>query len=291
MVPDHNGNQHCEQCKPGTYQDVKGQPTCLSCPADTYNEQFGSTAQPECVKCTDVALSTTTNGSTGVSNATRCVCQQNFYHNVRPSGREDYCLPCPFGGLCPKVKTLMSTVVSREGFWRSGIASSTFYACPTPETCVGGAIRRTADDQCVQGNAGILCATCAKHYVRSGGACTWCKDGVGTVGMLWMLIVAAILYVAILSYVLSRIKEVVQPPNTTASASRIGTSMMVLSAIAKMRRKSRASADIQGAVEDEAKGQASESAGDNAGEFEVDAFSKFAGRLRIFSGSCKSMPP
>ena len=122
-------------------------------------------------------MSTTTNSSTGVANATRCVCQQNFYHNVRPSGREDYCLPCPFGALCPEVKTLLSTVVSREGFWRSGKASSTFYACPTPETCVGGAILRTTDDQCFEGNAGILCATCAKHYVRSGGACTLCKDG------------------------------------------------------------------------------------------------------------------
>ena len=142
--------------------------------------------------------------------------------------------------------------------------------------------------KCFEGNAGILCATCAKHYVRSGGACTWCKDGVDTAGMLWMVIVAAIVYVGMLSYVLSRTKEAVQPPKTTASASRIGTSLMVLSAIAKMRRKSRASTDIQDTLEGEAEGQVegqvSESTGDNAGEFEVDAFSKFAGRLRIFFG-------
>ena len=102
MVPDHDGNLHCERCKPGTYQDVKGQPTCLSCPADTYNEQFGSTAQTECVKCTDVALSTTTNGSTGVANTTRCVGQQNFDHTVRPTGREDYCLLARSVAYAPK---------------------------------------------------------------------------------------------------------------------------------------------------------------------------------------------
>ena len=91
--------------QPWDLSNVKGQPACLPCPADTYNINAGSTASAQCTKCTDFALSTTTNGSVGVPNATGCMCRPNFYHHISPSNSEDYCLQCPTGGVCPEVGT------------------------------------------------------------------------------------------------------------------------------------------------------------------------------------------
>eukprot|EP00945_MAST-04E_sp_MAST-4E-sp1_P002001 g2001.t1 len=275
MVADTSGHLYCEPCAAGTYQNVKGQPRCLPCPVDTYNEATGSTAPAQCTKCTEFALSTTTNGTTGVANATGCMCRQTYYHHTDPTGKEDYCKPCPEGGLCPRVNTLLGTIISQKGYWRSAQDSPTFYSCPVPDACAGTAIATTSDDQCTKGNAGVVCALCAENYVQMGGVCAPCEDGTGTSGTGWMIFIACIMYSGVLSYLLNRAKA---PPPPKATI-RIGTALTVLSAIAKMRRKSREKLDVEGVVE-----EASGASEGSDGGFKIGPYSKFSGRLRIFFG-------
>jgi hypothetical protein len=287
MVPNEQGALHCQSCAAGRYQNIKGQRSCFACPTDTYSQQVGNTAPAECLKCTDFATATTTNGSIGVANATLgCVCQKNFWHNPQPAKIiDDYCLPCPVGSRCPHPNTIVGSIVSKQGYWRESQYATAFYACHRAQDCPGGMIRTSRNDQCVTGNAGVVCAVCATNHVRINGKCTVCGNGTSASGLPWMIAIACLLYMAVLIVLMKRAKPKVLPTTKTTTAN-IRTSIVVLSAIAKMRRKSNrdGTLGVEDAVQDEASEKASETTGDDAGDFEIDALSLFTGRMRVFFG-------
>ena len=198
MVPNKAGILHCKTCLPGTYQNAKGQHVCIDCPADTFSETTGNTALAQCLKCVEFAPFTTTNGTTGIFNATLgCVCQGGFYHNpVKEAPRSDYCLPCPKRAECALSKTTIQTMVTRRGFWRESNYQAKFYPCFIPEDCIGGEIKNNIDDQCSEGNTGTLCAICQANYVRVGGKCTICTGGgAGQSGLSWFFGIGCLLYI------------------------------------------------------------------------------------------------
>ena len=75
---------------------------------------------------------TTTDGKTGVVNATSCVCVKGYYL------KDGECLPCPEGADCSiSAGSTIATLVTKPGYWRASNSDDIFYICPT-DACIGG---------------------------------------------------------------------------------------------------------------------------------------------------------
>lgn len=65
-----------------------------------------------------------------------------------------------------------SSLVMREGFWRTSSDSSDFRACPLAGACVGG----LTDDLCQANYTGSLCAVCEEDFFLNGQVCVSCLE-------------------------------------------------------------------------------------------------------------------
>lgn len=219
MVANKDGVLHCELCRAGTYQNAKGQTSCISCPMDTFSPTTGNTAPAQCLKCAaDFALYTTTNYSVGVANASGCVCQGidttiegnvGYYTNPTPTNKEDYCLRCPNGALCTNPNTKLSTLGTKPGYWRSSMESNVFHECLNDIDCPGNS---NQSSQCRQGNTGVICAVCAANHVRfNDGLCTKCKQGANAIGLPLMILAFGFVYIFILARFMAKVKTPPKP--------------------------------------------------------------------------------
>eukprot|EP00942_MAST-04A_sp_MAST-4A-sp1_P009461 g9461.t1 len=265
------GQKVCTTCPPGQYQDGKGQIKCIPCPIDTFSLTTGNTAPAQCLKCTtDFALHTTTNYSVGVANASGCVCQGidktiegnvGYYTNPTPTNKEDYCLRCPNGALCSNPNTKIATLGTKPGYWRSSTESNVFHECLNDIDCPGNA---NYSLQCRLGNTGVICAVCAENHVRfNDGLCTKCDEGANAIGLPLMIFVFGLVYIAVL--VRYMIKAKISPkPNINVNKAVI--SMLVLSAVAKLKRGiKRSSSNINTVVENQVQEEAEDQAGEATG--------------------------
>ena len=139
----------------------------------------------------------------------------------------------------------------------------------------------------------MVCAVCAVNHVRINGTCVACARGSSKSGTLWMVVIMALAYVSVVVALMIRVKPKPVVTATAPTTISLRTAATVLTAISKMRRKSREepreeSLGLKTMASEEATGRAtdavSEKAGNDAGEFEVDALPTFLGRVRVFFG-------
>ena len=84
----------CSLCAAGTFQDIKGEPSCQKCPVDTYLSQEGKSSKADCKECSSEK---STGAATSNENASSCLCKRTlFYINTS----DDTCNQCPTGADC-----------------------------------------------------------------------------------------------------------------------------------------------------------------------------------------------
>ena len=141
-------------CDAGSYYDVTVT-SCRPCPAGTAELLAG--VRSECRACSK--------GQYSKSNWLACEdCEPNYYAD---STRSSECMPCPDGAVCPDGKYV--TVL--PGKWRTGLASTEMWDCPSPAACVGG----NGTELCAKGYSKVLCAVCAPGYYDRQGKCEECS--------------------------------------------------------------------------------------------------------------------
>ena len=230
-----DGTLRCK-CSAGTY--LVGT-SCTTCPRGLVATSAGAT---ECAVClareawvnASACAACPANSVTSPYDATVCACDYGYYDTLYGvSATEPVCKACPVGGSCTT-----GFVAAAEGYWRESLLSDVLYVCRTgnclEESVIGplskpddsnarawvqlsgnltafnasaavvSADGDTAPQNCVEGNAGPLCALCLPGYAMQSGACAVCdpKDAFdnwepGTkTGMLVGCIVFALIFIA-----------------------------------------------------------------------------------------------
>jgi hypothetical protein len=224
------------KCSAGTY--LVGT-SCTACPRGLVATAAGAT---ECAVClareawvnASACAACPANSVTSPYDATVCACDYGYYDTLYgASATEPACKACPVGGSCTS-----GFVAAAEGWWRESLLSDVLYVCRTgnclQESVIGplskpdasnarawvqlsgnltafnasaavvGADGDTAPQNCVEGNAGPLCALCLPGYAMQSGACAVCDpkdafdnwpDGDKT-GLLVGCIVFALIFIA-----------------------------------------------------------------------------------------------
>ena len=184
----------CASCKPGTYQDGRGMSDCVKCPPDTYSSLSERTSRADCTACPPDA---TTDGTTGNSNESSCLCKGGFYQ----SDTSEACLICPSpGSVCGKPGSTLFTIRAAPGYFRSSNSSLEFIKCHVASDCPGGLFH----EQCRHGHTGVLCAVCDRGFVRKGGECSFCDTSNAAVGFASLSIGAALLLMGVLLLTFTR---------------------------------------------------------------------------------------
>ena len=298
MVKNVYGVFYCEACKRGTYQNAKGQPLCTPCPVDTYSETTSNTALAQCIKCTEFASFTTTNNSIGVGDATKgCMCRGKnkevdadvgYYRNKDKKivNGHELCLVCPEGALCKHPNTTILTLETQSGFFRENASDNIFYKCHNLDDCKGGIIETGPNDQCVKGNAGILCALCADDYVRIDGICKKCEgSGSNSIGMPLMIIVFGFVYIIGLIIILKRVKF---KRKEIKKVNRAVVNALVLGAVAKLKLRAKKNEKEKALQVEGGKIPGSKEGDRESADKDIQArrssISKFSGRAKILLG-------
>ena len=155
------------ECLPGSYQSSYGKDQCDQCQNNTYTSNYGATVCSECAPRL---------GSLSGSSLPCTVCAENFYlQNVaaKPASvienSEEYCKPCPEGGICPFNTSTLNLGV-KKGFWRATNRTSAIYPCRrilegrNDTTCIGtSAVEQpflselSEASRCEEGYSGPFC--------------------------------------------------------------------------------------------------------------------------------------
>jgi len=209
----------CSICPAATYTDSVGQTMCRSCRPDSYRSKPGATSAADCLSCSEAKRwSITIDREQGTDDIDQCVCPMGRVDFLSANATSvgvaeiDRCALCPDGAACDKTGTVLTTVNSKRGYWRSSSTSSKFYRCLSKyDDCVGGGSKLNESEfnsihnstalqsgagasgvsnmtssngsslswattqQCREGNHGVLCATCLPGHVRdNNGQCINC---------------------------------------------------------------------------------------------------------------------
>ena len=173
----------CEACIAGRYGATEGLHTALCsgiCPAGTHSFRYATKCTPcdggkhapheESETCAACPMHRTSE-----AGAAECGCEPGRYE--MPDGN---CTLCTDGMECGLAGTSLGAMSLTEGHWRLSAETSLVLSCTAPDACMGGA-NATADDGCLEGNEGVLCAVCA---VRGGADRTVTGTGAPTTGGL-----------------------------------------------------------------------------------------------------------
>ena len=175
---------NCSNCKSGKYSNDKGLIHCLECDSDTYSMEYGKSSPADCFKC---PTKTTTDQTTGNIHISACVCQAGYYNSTTNND----CV------ICETLKTnchentsglTVATIPAAQGYYRENNATTIFEECDNANDCQGGLL----NNQCVEGNTGILCAVCVKGYIRQNDMCTKCPPEISTDGTNGIVVVATL---------------------------------------------------------------------------------------------------
>eukprot|EP00942_MAST-04A_sp_MAST-4A-sp1_P010810 g10810.t1 len=294
MVKNEVGKYQCKTCPTGKYQNAIGQSSCIPCPINTYSPTSMNTFLVQCLKCSDFAQFTTTNGSIGVAIASKgCMCRGKlsrigedvgFYRNKDESivGGDDYCLRCPDGAFCANSNTTVLTMETQPGYFRKSKVDTAFYPCHVTDHCTGGSFKTGPDDQCLKGHTGILCAICGLNYVSVEELCVFCPNGTSDEGKIWMVVVFGILYVLGFFLYLDKVHFKVLSGKKVDDFAR---SSFVLSAAAKMKLKAKARQEEALEYEEgEIPEEIAQAILDASTNTLRNSTSKFFGRLKILLG-------
>ena len=103
------------------------------------------------------------------------------------------CKSCPTGATCSGG----SSMVVKNGYWRSSIDSEVVYSCEYSAACIGG----SSDDQlgsCATGYAGVMCQSCEVGYtMNSDYKCAKCPEQAANIAILIALSIG-IIFVAVI---------------------------------------------------------------------------------------------
>ena len=170
--------QSCDPCAAGLVTTTSGASTCAKCPLRSAWVNPSS-----CVVCPS-------NSVTSPSNPAQCACDFGYYDTLFGANlTAPICDTCPLGGKC-----VTGFVGAAAGFWRESTRSAFFYQCREGncvEEDVSGPLiippnitaRRkllqlagnaSVPSNCVEGNAGPLCALCLPGYSLQSGVCAPC---------------------------------------------------------------------------------------------------------------------
>ena len=138
-------------------------------------------------KCT-AEVGTEYSSSGGTSECDECI---DGYYMIA-SGT---CKECPLGATCARGTTLETMSVD-EGQYRFKIESIEVYACPVPESCVGGQYNlNDTNPGCIEGATGALCFACTPGYHRKEGmGCVECSvtEGSWTFSIVVLVVMVVI---------------------------------------------------------------------------------------------------
>ena len=244
---DEGGRLKCKVCAQGKYQDSKESTECKNCPIDTFSSVQGTVAASGCYACTAIpawnkdkgiveggkALFTTTNGATGATARSDCVCKEGYYDNPQHVGMVlseisslpeeskeaffenthlNFCSLCPKGARC-SVDMNTTTLDTQEDFWRYNSSSNEFHPCLYESIhCKGTANKTSAvdvfgsDAQCQAGHSGALCASCLPGYKLVMQRCTKCNSN-GSVVYVAFAILNIFVCVALVLFFLRSAKK------------------------------------------------------------------------------------
>ena len=164
-------------CTPGSYQPLRGQDACLSCPADHYQDEHGATACRACPLNTQAPA--------GAAALADCVARPGFFgapgSAAAPCAAGSFsalpaqsaCLPCPAGEYQPQSAATACRACPAASASPEGAAAAD--AC----VCLAGHAREDADPECA-GCPAFRCGACAPgSFAALAGAsvCAACAPG------------------------------------------------------------------------------------------------------------------
>ena len=215
----------CAACRATTYSSAMNATVCVDCPPHTTS---GSGASG----CTPCAV-----GSVQPVGSRTCTICPYGYFSRSPS--DTACTACPVGAFCPR-GAIVDVI---EGFWRASPDLLQILACPgAADVCMGvplavamrpvslsdvpegyvpvgatGFVAAARDvERCAEGNAGILCASCADGYGRgSNGLCSACPSAQGA--MLQLFLAACCVILVVGGLVRSTIVSAASPRKLTSA--------------------------------------------------------------------------
>ena len=171
--------QACDPCAVGLVTTAAGASTCSKCPL-----RSAWVSSSACVVCPS-------NSVTSPANPGQCACDFGYYDTLFGANlTAPVCETCPLGGKCTT-----GFVGAKAGFWRESTQSAFFYQCregncveediygplilPPNATAARRKLLQAAGNasvpsNCVEGNAGPLCALCLPGYSLQSGVCAPC---------------------------------------------------------------------------------------------------------------------
>ena len=221
VEPDTTTMAVCDACLPGTYNSASGKRMCDSCPAGRFSGLTGSKDFNDCTMCPGGTFGNTSGLTTPMcagpcppgkfsmdglrqclecgkgrfsaaggdseckgcpvykttlaDGATKCVCEKLYYE--KDGGNCTVCNPEDLN--CDVEGVTIATMSIVSGAWRPNKQSEDIYDCPVPLACLGG---NNSDHLCAEGSNGVLCATCAEGWFRSGSKtlCDRCPEDVSS---------------------------------------------------------------------------------------------------------------
>ena len=133
------------------------------CPEGTFRDIPGGVEVNGCTPCLALFPHSSTVGA-GANDISVCVCQAGFFSDETEVGTTT-CLPCTDGMICDTSGLTVQSLVTNDGYWRSGITSVHVIECPYGDHACPNA---TADE-CKPGFDGFLCASCEAEYFKASG--------------------------------------------------------------------------------------------------------------------------
>eukprot|EP00004_Rigifila_ramosa_P020527 TRINITY_DN532_c0_g3_i1.p1 TRINITY_DN532_c0_g3~~TRINITY_DN532_c0_g3_i1.p1 ORF type:complete len:2148 (+),score=347.78 TRINITY_DN532_c0_g3_i1:766-6444(+) len=187
-------------CEPG-YRFDSDAKTCFSCGPNTFSSNRSISSF--CESCDSISFHRTTNGRSGSTSPSECVCSNGYF----PSGAS--CVGCDkLGGVADCVGGSADSGLSvvaqagldvAVGYWlttnpRFMKASDTdqfwfkIYKCPVRDGCLGG----PAEEACAQGYEGPVCGICSEGFGRLGEQCAKCPSQSASAFLVFLAILLVI---------------------------------------------------------------------------------------------------
>jgi hypothetical protein len=189
----------CQQCDPGRFGNSNSSTVCSDCPAGKYSDESGLSGCKPCASgkfqtedgkkfCDDIKEGkfTAIGGSAGVPQ--EC---------PKPTTDGRVGADCE-GGILKE----------RAEFWRDPamgpvVANTTYYRCPNPQACPGGA-------SCAGGHRGPLCAVCEPKFTMTLGVCNECPSQEEANKLVWTAVgplVGGLMCIALLAKQRHKLKK------------------------------------------------------------------------------------
>ena len=150
----------CTACAKGTYKSISSNTACLTADSGYYVSTTGATAQST---CTSWRANTNTNGVTGSTSTSACVCRAGYYLNGST------CTACSTGKYKSANSNATSCTAAGSGYYVSTTGATAQSACTSwrANTNTNGATGSTGTSACV----------CKAGYYLNGSTCTACSTG------------------------------------------------------------------------------------------------------------------